>query len=84
MLMSIDMAKSGTPPPELAVRPDNDYGLVWIRSDGNGRVFNCALGHTVLLFGTPQMAQMVFAGIQFVLGDLEADTTPSATKSSKP
>jgi hypothetical protein len=42
------------------------------------------LGHTVLLFGTPQMAQMVFAGIQFVLGDLEADTTPSATKSSKP
>jgi hypothetical protein len=30
------------------------------------------------------MAQMVFAGIQFVLGDLEADTTPSAKKSSKP
>lgn len=84
VLMSIDLAKSGPPPPELAVRPDNDYGLVWIRSYGNGRVFNCALGHTVLLFGTPQMAQMVFAGIQFVLGDLEADTTPSATKSSKP
>jgi type 1 glutamine amidotransferase len=84
VLMSIDLAKSGPPPPALAVRPDNDYGLVWIRSYGNGRVFNCALGHTVLLFGTPQMAQMVFAGIQFVLGDLEADTTPSATKSSKP
>ncbi len=84
VLMSIDLAKSGPPPPALAVRPDDDYGLVWIRSYGNGRVFNCALGHTVLLFGTPQMAQMVFAGIQFVLGDLEADTTPSATKSSKP
>jgi len=84
VLMSIDLAKSGPPPPELAVRPDNDYGLVWIRSYGDGRVFNCALGHTVLLFGTPQMAQMVFAGIQFVLGDLEADTTPSAKKSSKP
>jgi type 1 glutamine amidotransferase len=84
VLMSIDLAKSGPPPPELAVRPDNDYGLVWIRSYGNGRVFNCALGHTVLLFGTPQMAQMVFAGIQFVLGDLEADTTPSARISSKP
>jgi len=84
VLMSIDLAKSGAPPSEMAVRPDNDYGLVWIRSYGKGRVFNCALGHTVLLFGTPQMAQMVFAGIQFVLGDLEADTTPSAKKSSKP
>ena len=84
VLISIDLAKSGPPAPGLAVRPDNDYGLVWIRSYGNGRVFNCALGHTVLLFGTPQMAQMVLAGIQFVLGDLEADTTPSAKKSSKP
>jgi type 1 glutamine amidotransferase len=84
VLMSIDLAKSGPPPSQLAVRPDNDYGLVWIKSYGNGRVFNCALGHKVLLFGTPQMAQMVFAGIQFVLGDLEADTTPSARKSSKP
>ncbi len=84
VLMSIDLAKSGPPPPGLAVRPDKDYGLVWIRSYGKGRVFNCALGHTVLLFGTPQMAQMVLNGIQFVLGDLEADTTPSAKEPSKP
>jgi type 1 glutamine amidotransferase len=84
VLMSINLAKSPPRAPGLAVRPDNDYGLVWIRSYGNGRVFNCALGHSSLLFGTPQMAQMVFAGIQFVLGDLEADTTPSAKKSSKP
>ena len=84
VLMSIDLAKSGPPPPSLAVRPDKDYGLVWIRSYGKGRIFNCALGHTVLLFGTPQMAQMVLNGIQFVLGDLEADTTPSAKEPSKP
>ena len=78
VLMSIDIARSGPPAPNLAVRPDNDYGLVWIRSYGNGRVFNCALGHSVLLFGTPQTAQMILNGIQFVLGDLEADATPSA------
>jgi type 1 glutamine amidotransferase len=83
VLMSIDIAKSGPPAPGLAVRPDNDYGLVWIRSYGKGRVFNCALGHTVLLVGTPQMAQMVLAGIQFALGDLEADTTPSAKLPTK-
>jgi type 1 glutamine amidotransferase len=83
VLMSIDIAKSGPPAPSLAVRPDNDYGLVWIRSYGNGRVFNCALGHSVLLFGTPQTAQMILGGIQFVLGDLEADTTPSAKLAAK-
>jgi type 1 glutamine amidotransferase len=83
VLMSINLAKTPPRAPMLAVRPDNDYGLVWIRSYGNGRVFNCALGHSVLLFGTPTMAQMVFAGIQFVLGDLEADTTPSAKMPAK-
>ncbi len=82
VLMSINMAKS---PPRGAqgVRPDNDYGLVWIKSYGNGRVFNCALGHSTLLFGTPTMAQMILGGIQFVLGDLESDTTPSAKLSLK-
>ncbi len=78
VLMSINIAKSPPRRPVVAVRPDNDYGLVWIRSYGNGRVFNCALGHSVLLFGTPPMAQLVLNGIQFVLGDLEADTTPSS------
>jgi type 1 glutamine amidotransferase len=78
VLMSINLAKTPPRPSFLAVRPDNDYGLVWIRSYGNGRVFNCALGHSVLLFGTPPMAQLILNGIQFALGDLEADTTPSA------
>jgi len=36
-----------------------------------------------LLFGTPTMAQMILNGVQFVLGDLEADTTPSAKLSTK-
>ncbi len=83
VLMSIDIARSGPPAGNLAVRPDNDYGLVWIRSYGKGRVFNCALGHSVLLTGTPQMAQMLLNGIQFALGDLEADTTPSAKLPTK-
>ena len=80
VLMSIDLAKSGPATGILDVRPDNDYGLVWVRSYGSGRVFNCALGHSSLLFGTPQLSQMILSGIQFVLGDLEADTTPSGKK----
>lgn len=81
VLISIDAAKTDLSP--WHVRPDKDYGLVWIKSYGEGRVFNCALGHTPTLFETPALAQMVLNGIQFVLGDLPADTTPSAMSGSR-
>jgi hypothetical protein len=35
------------------------------------------------MFMTTPIAQHVLAGIQFVLGDLEADTTPSAKLAPK-
>jgi type 1 glutamine amidotransferase len=81
VLISIDAEKTDLSP--WRVRPDKDYGLVWIKSYGKGRVFNCAIGHTPTLFETPALAQMMLGGIQFVLGDLPADTTPSAMLSSK-
>jgi hypothetical protein len=76
VLISIDAQKTDLS--KWHVRPDNDYGLVWVRSYGEGRVFNCAMGHTPTLFETPALAQMMLNAIQFVLGDLPADTTPSA------
>jgi len=39
------------------------------------------LGHTPAFFATPNLSDFFFRGIQFVLGDLEADTTPSAKRS---
>lgn len=42
------------------------------------RVFFCALGHTPALFTSPAMVQHILAGVQFIVGDLTADTTPSA------
>ncbi len=77
VLISIDTAKSDMTRWK-DVRPDGDYGMTWIKSYGKGRVFNCAMGHTPTLFADPAMAQHILAAIQFVLGDLEADTTPSA------
>jgi type 1 glutamine amidotransferase len=65
------------------IRPDGDYGMAWIRAYGQGRVFTTPLGHTPLLLATPQLAQMVLAGTQFALGDLDADTTPSAKLAGK-
>jgi type 1 glutamine amidotransferase/sugar phosphate isomerase/epimerase len=81
VLISIDAQKTDLS--KWHVRPDNDYGLVWIRSYGEGRVFNCALGHTPTLFETPALAQMMLNAIQFVLGDLPANTTPSAMLGNK-
>jgi type 1 glutamine amidotransferase len=76
VLISIDTEKSDMS--QWHVWPDNDYGLSWIKSYGKGRVFNCAMGHTPTLFATPALAEHILAAIQFVLGDLDADTTPSA------
>jgi type 1 glutamine amidotransferase len=84
VLLSIDAGKSdlvhGDP---MYERPDADYGLVWIKSYGKGRVYNNALGHLDTIFTTPDMAAHLLAAVQFILGDLEADTTPSARLAAK-
>jgi type 1 glutamine amidotransferase len=76
VLLSVDAAKSDMTEWK-GIRADNEYPLSWIRSYGKGRVFNLALGHTPVLFETPAFGVYVLSAIQFVLGDLKADTTPS-------
>jgi type 1 glutamine amidotransferase len=82
VLLSIDVEQTdmnqGRPCPKPCVRPDNDYAVSWIRSYGKGRAFFCILGHNPTLYMTPSLAAYFLAGIQFILGDLDADTTPSA------
>jgi len=81
VLLSVDTEKSDMT--QWHVRPDNDYGVSWIKNYGKGRVFNCAIGHTPEFFMTPPLAQYILEAIQFILGDLEADTTPSARLSAR-
>lgn len=84
VLMSMDIEKTdlnqGRGCGRPCVRPDADYALSWIHTYGKGRVFFTALGHTPAFFATPNLNDFFFRGIQFVLGDLEADTTPSAKR----
>jgi type 1 glutamine amidotransferase len=61
-------------------RPDGDYAVSWIRNYGQGRVFYSVLGHTASDFWEPWILRHFLAGIQFALGDLAADATPSAAK----
>ena len=60
-----------------AVRADKDYALAWIRPWGKGRVFCCALGHRAEVTFDPAMVSFYLAGIQYALGDLKADDSPS-------
>ena len=55
---------------------DRDIPISWLRSYGQGRLFYCSLGHNRQVYWHPQILQHYLAGIQFALGDLEADTTP--------
>jgi type 1 glutamine amidotransferase/sugar phosphate isomerase/epimerase len=58
-------------------RPDNIYPVAWIRTYGKGRVFYNSLGHMPETFMTPEIVGHFLAGLQFLLGDLAADTTPN-------
>lgn len=64
-------------------RRDYDFAISWVKSYGKGRVFYCAIGHEHKHFWNPVILQHYLDGIQFALGDLKADTTPSAKLKAK-
>jgi hypothetical protein len=72
VILSLDMAKTRN----RGQRKDQDYGISWIKPCGNGRVFYCALGHERNIFMEPNVLRHYLAGLQFILGDLDADMTP--------
>jgi type 1 glutamine amidotransferase len=58
-------------------RADGDYALSWIRREGRGRVFYEAHGHNEKVYAMrPVLARLLY-GMQYVLGDLAADDSPS-------
>ena len=77
-----DMATAGRFCPECT-RPDQDYGLAWIRSYGKGRTYFTPLGHTTIMYTEKAWTQHLLAAVQYILGDLDADATPSAKLAKK-
>jgi type 1 glutamine amidotransferase/sugar phosphate isomerase/epimerase len=87
VLMSIDVEKSdrataGRFCPECT-RPDQDYGLAWIKTYGKGRTYFTPLGHTTIMYTDKRWTEHLLAAIQYMLGDLDADATPSAKLAKK-
>ena len=80
VLTSIDYAKMSDEDKakETNKRTDGDYALSYIRREGQGRVFYEAHGHDESVYAIKPILEHMLAGIQYALGDLKADDSPSA------
>jgi type 1 glutamine amidotransferase len=72
VLLSLDLDKTADP----QKRPDKDYAVSWVRPYGKGRVFYCSLGHVPEVYCNPVVLRHYLAGIQFAIGDLQAEAQP--------
>lgn len=79
VLLSIDPERTDMGPDRRILperRKDLDFPISWVKSYGNGRVFYSTLGHNPHIWWNAPILRHFLDGIQFALGDLEADTTP--------
>jgi type 1 glutamine amidotransferase len=92
VLLSMDMSKERNLGPlkgkkkgeAWSGREDDDHAIAWIKRYGDGRVFYCSLGHNKEIYWNPAVLAHYLAGIQWALGDLQADETPSAKLATPP
>ncbi len=79
VLTSIDYSKMSAEDKAKEVNPrtDGDYALSYIRREGQGRVFYEGHGHDDRVYAKTPMLAHIRAGIQYALGDLRADDSPS-------
>jgi len=82
VLTSINYAKMSAEDkakePAATRRTDGDYALSYIQRVGQGRVFYEAHGHDEKVYFQRPFILHMLAGIQYVIGDLQADDSPSS------
>jgi type 1 glutamine amidotransferase len=84
VLLSLDMSQPANHQVKGITRTDNDFPVSWIHQWGGGRVFYCSLGHNDRVYYSPPVLRHYLDGIQYALGDLDADATPSARLAPQP
>lgn len=81
VLTSINYAKMSAEDkakePAKTRRTDGDYALSYIQRVSNGRVFYEAHGHDEKIYFSRPFVLHMLAGVQYALGDLKADDSPS-------
>jgi type 1 glutamine amidotransferase len=77
VLVSLDLSDPDTGNVKNGVkRTDGDFAVAWIKEMGKGRVFYCSLGHAGNVFQDAAVLKFYLNGIQYAMGDLEADASP--------
>ena len=76
-LLEMDISKMDQKDKDGGKRKDGLYAISWISTFGKGRTFYCSLGHREEIFWNTTVLKHYLAGIQYALGDLEADATPT-------
>ena len=82
ILLALDKEKSDPVDESKIRRSDGDFPVAWVQRFGDGRIFYSSLGHNAHIYWNPLVLKHYLAGIQFAIGDLEADTTPSSASGS--
>ena len=81
LLVSLDMNQEEVPK-QIKDGP-REVPVSWIRKAGDGRVFYTNFGHREDTFSHPVILKHMLDGIQYALGDLDADATPTAQINAK-
>lgn len=85
VLLSLDMSKPKNAEPlknekwkgKIEDPTKIDVPVSWCREIGKGRLFYTNLGHNDMTFADKTVLQHMLDGIQYALGDIEADAIPS-------
>jgi hypothetical protein len=85
VLMSLDMSDPSTKA-QASKEADYDTGVSWIKNWGQGRVFYTNFGHggnrVGLELENGPVQEHFLLGIQWAMGDLQADATPKGAKAT--
>jgi type 1 glutamine amidotransferase len=75
-LLALDTSKM--PDARRGIRKEaGPYPISWVSTYGKGRTFYCSLGHREEIFCDPTILKHYLAGIQYALGDLDVDASPT-------
>ncbi len=76
-LVSLDMTKEAV---TKKIKKPQEVAVSWVQQVGEGRVFYTNFGHRNETFHKPLILQHMLDGIQYALGDLEAEDEPTGSQ----
>ena len=79
-LLSMDTSKMDEKDVKKGGRKDGLYPISWVAPYQKGRTFYCSLGHSDNIYWNPAILKHYLAGMQYILGDLDVETTPTEKK----